>query len=104
MRAKRHLNLGFPIAEISANGECVITKEQDTNGAVNTQTVTSQLLYEISSPLYFNSDVVTDLHSVKLAQINEDKVRISFITGRSPPAPTRCGITAHGGYQAEWHL
>ncbi len=104
MKAKKHLNLGFPIAEVSANGECVITKEQNSNGIVNTETVTSQLLYEISGPLYFNSDVVADLHDVKLAQVGEDRVHVFGIKGCPPPPTTRCGITAHGGYQAEWHF
>lgn len=104
MKAKKHLNLGFPIAEVSDNGECVITKEQNSNGIVNTETVTSQLLYEISGPLYFNSDVVADLHGVKLVQSGEDRVHVSGIKGRPPPPTTRCGITAHGGYQAEWHF
>ena len=104
MKAKKHLNLGFPIAEVSANGECVITKEQNTNGIVNTETVTSQLLYEISGPLYFNSDVVAGLHSVKLARVGDDRVHVSGIKGHPPPSTTRGGITAHGGYQAEWHF
>ena len=104
MRAQKHLNLGFPIAEVASSGECVITKEQNSNGVVNTETVTSQLLYEISGPLYFNSDVVSDLHGVKLHEIGENRVSVSGIKGLPPPPTTRCGITAHGGYQAEWHF
>jgi hypothetical protein len=104
MKAKKHLNLGFPIAEVAANGECIITKEQNSNGVVNTETVTSQLLYEISGPLYFNSDVVARLDGVRLAELGEDRVSVSGIEGLAPPSTTRCGVTAHGGYQAEWHF
>lgn len=104
MAAKKHCNLGFPIASVHANGEFDISKEKNTNGVVNTETVTAQLVYEISGPLYYNSDVVADLHNISLAQVSEDLVHVSGITGRPPPATTRCGITAHGGYQAEWHF
>jgi hypothetical protein len=104
MKAKKHLDLGFPIAEIYANGECSITKENDSNGIVNTETVTAQLVYEISGPLYFNSDVVADLHNITLEQTAEDVVKVSGIKGRPPPETTRVGVTAHGGYQAEWHF
>jgi hypothetical protein len=104
MKAKKHLNLGFPIAEVHANGECTITKEPNSNGVVNIETVTSQLVYEISGPLYFNSDVVADLHNISLKQVKEDFVHVSGIKGLPPPPTTRCGITANGGYQAEWHF
>ncbi|KAF4466726.1 DUF1446-domain-containing [Fusarium albosuccineum] len=104
MKARRHLGLGFPIAEVSSNGECVITKEIDTNGVVNIETVTSQLVYEISGPLYFNSDVVADIHNVKMQQVGEDAVHVSGVKGLPPPPTTRVGVTAHGGYQAEWHF
>lgn len=104
MKAKKHLDLGFPIAEVMANGECRITKEKNTNGVVNTETVTSQLVYEISGPLYFNSDAVADLHNIRLEQIGEDLVHVSGVKGLPPPPTTRVGVTAHGGYQAEWHF
>ncbi|KAF2470054.1 DUF1446-domain-containing protein [Lindgomyces ingoldianus] len=104
MREKKHLNLGFPIAEVEDTGECVITKEKDTGGIVNTETVTSQLVYEISGPLYFNSDVVANLEDVCAEQLSPDRVRVSGITGTPPPPTTRVGITAHGGFQAEWHF
>ncbi|KAB5554914.1 hypothetical protein GE09DRAFT_143575 [Coniochaeta sp. 2T2.1] len=104
MKAKKHLNLGFPIAEVHHNGEFVITKEKNTNGVVNAETVTAQLVYEISGPLYFNSDVVADLHNISLKEPGEDRVHVSGIKGLPPPPTTRCGVTADGGYQAEWHF
>ncbi|KAF2181947.1 DUF1446-domain-containing protein [Zopfia rhizophila CBS 207.26] len=104
MREGRHLNLGFPIAEVEYTGECIVTKEKDAGGVVNTETVTSQLVYEISGPLYFNSDVVANLENAHLSQLSPDRVRVSGITGLPPPPTTRVGVTAHGGYQAEWHF
>ncbi|KAH8176643.1 acyclic terpene utilization family protein atuA domain-containing protein [Sarocladium implicatum] len=104
MKARKHLDLGFPIAEVHSDGECIITKEKDSNGVVNTETVTSQLVYEISGPLYFNSDVVADLHEISLEQIHDNAVRVTGVKGLPPPTTTRVGITAHGGYQAEWHF
>ncbi|KAF2451833.1 DUF1446-domain-containing protein [Karstenula rhodostoma CBS 690.94] len=104
VKSRKHLNLGFPIAEVEASGECIIAKEPNTGGVVNTETVTSQLVYEISGPLYLNSDVVANLENVFLTQLDTDRVRVSGITGLPPPATTRVGVTAHGGYQAEWHF
>ena len=104
MKAKKHLNLGFPIAEVGSSGEFVVTKERDTGGCVSTETVVSQLVYEISGPWYFNSDVVAHLTNIKIEQVGEDQVRVSGLRGSPPPPTTRVGVTAQGGYQAEWHF
>ena len=58
--------LGFPLAEIAADGSCVITKHAGTGGAVTVDTVTAQLLYEIQSTRYLNPDVTTHLDTVEL--------------------------------------
>ncbi|KAF2681422.1 DUF1446-domain-containing protein [Lentithecium fluviatile CBS 122367] len=97
-------NLGFPIGEIEADGEFVITKEENAGGIVSIQTVTSQLLYEIQGPLYYNSDVTARFDGIKLVQEGPNRVRVSGVVGLPPPPTTKIGVTARGGWQAEVHF
>ena len=83
LKAGKHMNVGFPIAEIDHLGECILTKERHTGGCITVGSVTSQLLYEIQGPLYYNSDVVAQLEGIKMEQVGEDKVRVWGVKG--PP-------------------
>ena len=60
--------LGFPVAEVAADGSSVITKHAGTGGAVTVDTVTAQLVYEIQSTRYLGPDVTVHLDSVRLEQ------------------------------------
>ena len=93
------LPLGFPIAEVAADGSSVITKHAGTGGVVNVGTVTAQLLYEIASPSYANPDVVTRFDTIQLAQEGPDRVRISGTVGEPAPATTKVCINLEGGYR-----
>ncbi|KAF2098004.1 DUF1446-domain-containing protein [Rhizodiscina lignyota] len=98
------IGLGYPIAELANDGTSIIGKEKNTNGTVSTSTCTSQLLYEIQGPWYFNSDVVANLTDISFEQVGKDRVKVSGVKGTAAPATTKVGITAVGGYQAEAHF
>ena len=93
--------LGFPLAEIHADGSCVITKHSGTGGAVTTETVTAQLLYEIGGPHYLGPDVTTRFDSIRLTQEGEDRVRIEGVRGLPPPATTKVCLNHLGGFRNE---
>ncbi len=78
-------DLGYPIAEIEADGSFTITKHPGTGGLVSVGTVTAQLLYEISTAAYQNPDVVAHFDTLSIRQAGEDRVRVSGCRGSSPP-------------------
>ncbi len=90
---------GFPVAEIEADGSCVITKHPGTGGMVTVGTVTAQLLYEIGGPAYLNPDVTADFESIALAQVGRDRVRISGTRGLEPPERLKVAMNYLGGFR-----
>jgi len=90
---------GFPIAEIAADGSCVITKHAGQGGAVTTDTVKAQLLYEIQGPLYLNPDVTADLRTVHVEEAGPDRVAVHGATGSAPSPTTKVAITAMAGWE-----
>ncbi|KAK3679184.1 hypothetical protein LTR78_000745 [Recurvomyces mirabilis] len=96
-------NIGFPIAEINQDGSFLMEKEPDTGGEMSVGTCASQLLYEIQGPQYYGSDVVAVLEGIKMTQVEKDKVLVEGVKGGAPPTTTKVGITAKGGWQAEFH-
>ncbi len=91
--------LGFPIAEIDADGSSVITKHPGTGGLIDVGTVTSQLLYEIGPPAYLNPDVISHFDSLAVTPDGADRVRISNVQGSPAPATTKVCINAEGGFR-----
>lgn len=92
---------GFPIAEIAATGESVITKAAGTGGAVTAETVLSQLLYEISGARYAGPDATLRLDSLRLTEVGPDRVRISGARGEAPPPDLKVSVTEIGGFRQQ---
>lgn len=94
-------HLGFPIAEIHADGSSVITKHDGTGGAVTLDTVKAQLLYEITGARYAGPDVTARMDSVELSEVGPDRVRISGVEGEPPPPTYKVSLNAVGGFRNE---
>jgi hypothetical protein len=64
---------GFPLAEINADGTCVITKHPGTGGFVIPDTIYCQFLYELQGNIYLNSDVKAYLDRVSIRSDGENR-------------------------------
>lgn len=97
--------IGFPIAEIGADGGSVITKPGGTGGVVDLRTVKEQLLYEIHDPAaYLTPDVVLDITQVTLAQDGPDRVRLRGARGRKRPERLKATVSLPGGWLGEGEI
>jgi hypothetical protein len=92
-------NVGYPIAEIEADGSFTVSKHPGTGGLVSVGTVTAQLLYEISTPAYLNPDVIAHFDSLQLEQVGDDRVRVSGVRGSNPPATHKVCINTAAGFK-----
>lgn len=92
-------HIGFPIAEISADGTAVITKLPGTGGMVTRATCTEQLLYEIHDPArYLQPDVIANFSNVMFEEIGPDRVRVTGGAGMPRTGSLRVSV----GYVDSW--
>lgn len=94
-----YANIGYPIAEIQADGTCWIDKPPGTGGLVNVHTVSEQLLYEVGDPAsYFTPDVTADFTSLKLHDEAGGRVRIDGAKGRPASDSYKVSIAYRNGF------
>lgn len=92
-------HVGFPLAEIAADGSAVITKHPGTGGAVTVETVTEQLLYELTGSRYGGPDVVSRFDTLRLRQDGPDRVSISGARGLPPSGLLKVAVNRLGGWR-----
>jgi hypothetical protein len=91
--------LGFPLAEIDADGEALITKVAGSGGRVSRATCTEQLIYEVHDPAaYLTPDVCADFSSVSFTEEAVDRVRAHGANGRPRPEQLKVSV----GYLDGW--
>jgi hypothetical protein len=98
-------DVGFPIAEIEADGSCVISKADGTGGLVDERTVKEQLLYEVHDPAaYITPDVVADISAATVQSVGPDRVRLAGVRGHPRTATLKANVFFDGGWLGEGEI
>ncbi|MDO9524193.1 MAG: acyclic terpene utilization AtuA family protein [Gemmobacter sp.] len=94
--------LGYPFADVRADGSAVIGKLDGTGGLVSRETVLEQLLYEVGDPAaYLTPDVTADFSATRIVQTGPDVVAVTGGTGRARPDRLKVSLGFGGGVLAE---
>ena len=97
--------LGYPVAEIDADGHCTITKPAGTGGRIDPHTVKEQLLYEVHDPgAYLTPDVVADITEAEVTELGPDRVRLTGVRGHARPAGLKVNVCHATGWFAEGEI
>ena len=97
--------LGYPIAEIDADGHCTLGKPAGTGGLVTEHTVKEQLLYEVHDPAaYLTPDVVADLSQAQVLPVGPDRVRLEGVRGHARTDTLKVNVCFESGWLAEGEI
>jgi hypothetical protein len=98
-RIPDYAHIGYPIAEVSADGAALFTKAPGTGGRISFDTLRQQLLYEVHNPhAYYSPDVVLDMGTLKFDDQGGDRVRVTGASGAARPAK----LKIVGGFHDGW--
>ena len=97
--------VGFPLAEVAADGSAVITKLPGTGGRVDRLSCTAQLLYEVEDPAhYLQADVVGDFSRVRFTPLAVDRVQADGASGHPRPEQLKASLGYRDGFIGEGQI
>jgi len=97
--------VGFPIAEIMADGSCIVTKADNTGGLVTAATVKEQLLYEVHDPAaYITPDVVADVMQCQVTEVGPNAVQLTGVKGHPRTNTLKANVFFDGGWFGEGEI
>lgn len=97
--------LGFPLADVAADGSAWIGKLDEAGGRVDVMTCKEQLIYEMHDPsAYITPDCVLDVTDLTLSQAGPDRVQLHGARAR-PRTPTyKVTVGYHDGFIGEGQI
>ncbi|TKT78254.1 acyclic terpene utilization AtuA family protein [Aquamicrobium sp. LC103] len=97
--------LGFPYAEVSADGTAILAKVDGSGGAITLETCREQLLYEVLDPEnYIQPDVIADFSAVELEVVGADRVRVSGARGKPKPPHLKVSVGYRDSFAGEGQI
>ena len=98
-------HLGFPYADVTPDGDAVVSKVAGTGGRITVATATEQLLYEVTDPHgYLTPDVTADFSSVALSETGPDRIAVHGARGRARPEQLKVSVGYIAGYIGEGEI
>ncbi|HMK79488.1 MAG TPA: acyclic terpene utilization AtuA family protein [Xanthobacteraceae bacterium] len=98
-------HLGFPFADVDAEGHARLSKVAGTGGRINRMTATEQLLYEVTDPsAYLTPDVTADFSAVEIRETGPDTIAVAGARGRKRPDTLKVSVGYQAGYIGEGEI
>ncbi|MCR8935602.1 MULTISPECIES: acyclic terpene utilization AtuA family protein [unclassified Pseudomonas] len=93
-------HIGFPIVEVSADSQFIVSKPEGSGGLITPLTVGEQMLYEIGDPqAYLLPDVICDFTQVRLQQHGKNAVHVHGAKGLPPSDQYKVSATCPDGFR-----
>ncbi|MFG6206005.1 acyclic terpene utilization AtuA family protein [Pseudomonas retamae] len=93
-------HIGFPIVEVSADSQFIVSKPEGSGGLITPLTVGEQMLYEIGDPqAYLLPDVICDFTQVELRQHGKNAVHVLGAKGLPPSDQYKVSATYPDGFR-----
>lgn len=97
--------LGFPYADVDADGNATFAKVEGTGGLISRMTATEQLLYEVTDPnAYLTPDVSADFSGVEIKETAPNTIAVTGGRGNKRPDTLKVSVGYHAGYMGEGEI
>lgn len=97
--------LGFPFADVGADGDAVLGKLPEAGGRLSVATCTEQLLYEVfDASAYLQADVTADFTGVRFRDVGPNRIGVCGGDGRPRPADLKVSVGYRDGFIGEGQI